>query len=721
MLALIQQGFLLDAVCALNGLTALHVAAQHGHLEVVEALVEKGANVDATTPSGNTPLMLAAVNGHVEVAKWLLAAHASVHAANSNGYTALYAAVDRDSVAMMELLLDAGADKNAVSRLGVTPLHLASQNGRLQAVSVLVARGVAVDLPDSNYGRTALQYAAQAGHVEVVQQLVQGGAAVDAVDEYGGTALHIASAVGQEQVVELLLGSGADPSIRDNEGWLALHWACQEGFADVVGHLLQAVPGHVHATAHQGWAPLHWACGSGHMDMIQLLLAAGADPGAATLDGMTGLHRAAAKGHDHILQQLLAAMAAGQGSGSVDAEWRGMTALHCAVQCRKCSCVEVLLGAGADPDKLYGAGPPNIHSLSGATALHKAIELDCAAAVRLLATPANMRRLWEGKTPLHQVLAEFIDVNPEDWLESPLGQIDYGMLRALLDAGSPAGLPDADGNTAMALAAGSGALFLQELVPAMVRNECRRCKQQQQQQQGLQQRDSFDIREGIVDGVYALLQAAAAAAAADPQDPPDHVLACFDVVMEELGAAEARRLFHALLLRAVGSGEAAPGSPFHLLVYGLLHSGGWAEVEQQVMQRRWGAASRIQRLLGQPSPGAELVPHSDQAVDSNELTAEQLQHNVVLFMAAAGVAEDQEHMEQLLDQLAVIMMAATLTEQPQGTGREGPQDMASVWAALRNKWRWQQQQVLSRSQQEVADAVLGAVMTWEQTGGRGHG
>ena len=81
------------------GRTPLHWAAQKGHTDIVQALIAKGADVNATVTDGickgQTPLHRAAENGHTDVA---------------------------------ELLIEAGANVNAKDRYDKTPLHLASKS-----------------------------------------------------------------------------------------------------------------------------------------------------------------------------------------------------------------------------------------------------------------------------------------------------------------------------------------------------------------------------------------------------------------------------------------------------------------------------------------------------------------------------------------------------------------------------------------------------------------
>ena len=51
-----------------TGQTALILASENGHLEVVKQLLEKGARIDLKAINGNTALMLAKEKGHHDIA-----------------------------------------------------------------------------------------------------------------------------------------------------------------------------------------------------------------------------------------------------------------------------------------------------------------------------------------------------------------------------------------------------------------------------------------------------------------------------------------------------------------------------------------------------------------------------------------------------------------------------------------------------------------------------
>ena len=128
-----------------DGFTALHAAAMEGHTGVVEALLEKGAEVGATTRIGAyTPLHLASRGGHGSVVRALLEKGADARMATTNsGTTPLHlaarAVAGEDAVAA---LVDHGADVNAhEGSAGQTPLMFAGAYSRTPAIQVLLKHG----------------------------------------------------------------------------------------------------------------------------------------------------------------------------------------------------------------------------------------------------------------------------------------------------------------------------------------------------------------------------------------------------------------------------------------------------------------------------------------------------------------------------------------------------------------------------------------------------
>lgn len=102
----------------------LVIAAQKGHEEIVQALINAGANVHIGYDQ--LPLHAAAANGHVNIAKRLLNSGAYIHATTDGGRTALMEATAAGHYQVVELLLANGANVNAACQ-GETALMLAAK------------------------------------------------------------------------------------------------------------------------------------------------------------------------------------------------------------------------------------------------------------------------------------------------------------------------------------------------------------------------------------------------------------------------------------------------------------------------------------------------------------------------------------------------------------------------------------------------------------------
>jgi hypothetical protein len=102
--------------------TPLHQAAFGGAAKVVELLIARGADVNATTEFGWVPLHYAAAPEEPAVAEILLKHGALVTIANEDGQTPLHFAVDFGKVSVVRLLQSHGADVNATDKNGKTPL-----------------------------------------------------------------------------------------------------------------------------------------------------------------------------------------------------------------------------------------------------------------------------------------------------------------------------------------------------------------------------------------------------------------------------------------------------------------------------------------------------------------------------------------------------------------------------------------------------------------------
>lgn len=127
-----------------DGKTALHLAAEWGDQQVIEALPKARVKkmLDELDAADRTPLMYAAARGNTASARALLDLGAKVNARNSTGDTALRVAASDGTVEVAKLLLEAGADPLAPGRMLLTPLDRARERHTPQGrmIAALLSR-----------------------------------------------------------------------------------------------------------------------------------------------------------------------------------------------------------------------------------------------------------------------------------------------------------------------------------------------------------------------------------------------------------------------------------------------------------------------------------------------------------------------------------------------------------------------------------------------------
>jgi ankyrin repeat protein len=180
-----------------GGCNPLMVAAEAGDLNAVRDGLARHTDVNAKGPGGHSALTLAAGAGHLDVVKALLNAGANPNTILGEFHfgpvPALAAAMNRcndDWLQIMDAMIAAGAEVNPAGGLGQPPLIYAVEKHDRVFIQALLARGAKVNLKNP-LGMTALM-------TETI------------------------SSAPSAEVVKLLLGAGADARARNNQGETAL-------------------------------------------------------------------------------------------------------------------------------------------------------------------------------------------------------------------------------------------------------------------------------------------------------------------------------------------------------------------------------------------------------------------------------------------------------------------------------------------------------------------
>jgi len=287
----------------------LHIAAALGNLKVVKALIqaiETSEQIESLVVlpdnEGKTPLHLAAEYGHEETVEYLLDISSLASTiGDGNKHWPIELSAKQCHLKATQAMIASAVEKDVVRSRA---LEASSKSGQVLIVEYLLNE----NLVELNANSRPLFEAASKGHDSVVRTLLRYGADVQAIDEKRQTALHLAAEGGHHSVVQVLLNHYANPDSLDKERDTPLHRAARNGRADAMV-LLCDKGAEVDASSRGRKIPLHLAVHS--LPAVQVLLARQPNVDITDINGKTPLHIAAERGVERheVAMILLAAQA----------------------------------------------------------------------------------------------------------------------------------------------------------------------------------------------------------------------------------------------------------------------------------------------------------------------------------------------------------------------------------------------------------------------------
>jgi ankyrin repeat protein len=423
-------------------MTALHIAAQHGHADIILQLCKARALLEATCISRDTPLATAIKHGKVESVQQLIARGCDINAVAHCQWHGLlfmrplHAAVcvvqqPAAAVEIVQQLLSAGADVNAEStQFCVTPLLLAVELGCSEVVQLLLQRvanlcaAAPVCHGSTTAGGTAFTIAAQLNRHDVLAVLLHAIKASTASSQHVNTPnlhehtpLMTAACFDNLAGLRALLANGADVNAKTGDGRSCMMIASSLGPGHfnrdrIVAALLKA-GATVDAKDNAGRTALMFASRGYALGVVTLLLQAGADVTAVTpLAGITSLMFAcghtcnnccASSSCDAAVVAALLRAGAKVNADMNAEDAAGRTALFAAAYVGRSDLVVQLLRAGA-------AQSINHQASDGSTALHCTTAPAVVAELLRAGAQVTLRDV-KGRTALHSAISSHCSIS----------------------------------------------------------------------------------------------------------------------------------------------------------------------------------------------------------------------------------------------------------------------------------------------------------------------
>lgn len=411
------------------GKIPLHAAAESAPVSVIRQLIEATQNPNRPDEKGYQPLHRACEKNTVDAVQAILFERVAVFSSVMDGDTCLHLAASRsDSTAVADYLLttDAAQLVNAVNLNGRSPLHLAVLNRREGLVSAMLDAGAHVNMPDSK-GFTPLHEAAETSNFRMAQLLISRGADVAKSQQvHRVTPLILAIKAGAKEIVDLLLQNAADPSADDADGHTPLMAAANKPNDEIVGALLGA-GADARVKDKLGRNVLQHCSPALSEATIGKLVDAGADINNRDTWQRTPLIASIMDHNMTMARKLLE-----KGADPNVKDDNGSSPLQVALNYRKLEIVDDLLKKGADPNIRDKWSNQTMLALCCSLGLESEVAKLVAAGADLNAVDSS------GKTPLHVAVQNSYSSSET--------------VRALLKAGADPLVADAAGHTAFDMA-----------------------------------------------------------------------------------------------------------------------------------------------------------------------------------------------------------------------------------------------------------------------------
>ena len=359
-----------------NGQTPLYVASLFGHTEIVEALLNRGAdqracpnrtplhvannapvatllikaggNVNVSDLAGDTPLHVAVRKANPELVSALLEQSAEVNAKSKEGLTPLHYALEdyRPNFEIIHKLIDAGSEVNSIDLSGKTPLHhhCDAENPSSEILTLLLSKGCELEVKDFK-GNYPIHIAVSnyALNENFLKLLCQNSGITNLKDSRGRTPLMLAVQAMSLNIVENLLKLGADISSRDFHGRSALHHVTDAHNTEEIVNLMVSSDADLNAEDDWGRSPLQHTIYHKHTTTALYLLKLGAFVNHGDKCGVSALHLACYRRLESIVKELVE-----HGADVNKSDKAGSTALHAAAFAKHKDVVKYLLGKSAN-------------------------------------------------------------------------------------------------------------------------------------------------------------------------------------------------------------------------------------------------------------------------------------------------------------------------------------------------------------------------------------
>lgn len=325
------------------GRTVLLLAAEQGDPDLIDFLVDHGANLNVTDHDGRGALHYSIHAKRFDNAFHLITHyHLDPNRQDKNGVTPVFWAAEYGENALIDMLVHHGADlghvdhhgngvlayavrlkqhetarhllavhgvdPNAADREGVTSFMIAAKNNDIAMLDLLARFGADCHRVDNNCSH-ALHYAVKYQQLAAARHLLERyGIDPNVEDRHGRTPILIAAQKGDKMMIDILECFGGNPYHVDRYGNSVLHYVVRDAPVSAVIAVVMRYRGNIDVLNHQGQTPLMECLMKRRNDTakaVLFFLGLGANPNIVDSEGYTPLTLVCLKNRHDIVRLLV--------------------------------------------------------------------------------------------------------------------------------------------------------------------------------------------------------------------------------------------------------------------------------------------------------------------------------------------------------------------------------------------------------------------------------
>lgn len=388
-----------------NGFDIFLWASELGDCQLMQNLISRGCDINIQDNFGKTTLFWMIQYGYGNVIDWLLANGADPNIPNANGEHPIGFCVSQNNINIFNKLLNHNiTDINSrSSQYKVTALWLACQDGKMNFVEALMAKGANANIPREDTGLTPAHIALARGHKDIMFKIIKSGINLNAQDAQKFSLLHYAVQLHDLDLTKQLIDYGVNKDLPDTLGRTAVYWSCLQGQKEILECLITK-GANVNALNSPGFHPIHGAAHNGHIEIIKSLVSHGVDIDQESQSGMTALYYSIAC-VSNINKDLIKYFIDSGSDLSKHNTDQGFTVLYAAVQKGDNEIIDLLIASGASPTQAIsstGDTPIAMAAFAG--------KLDILQKLESLGSSINTTNK-KGDMPIHEsIMGGHIDV-----------------------------------------------------------------------------------------------------------------------------------------------------------------------------------------------------------------------------------------------------------------------------------------------------------------------